>query len=138
MKMNKRGYMKTVEAVLALVIVLGVIITVATTTQTDTETTPKEIKIAQSTVNSYLQSNEKARNYVINDQTLLLNSTLDRLFSGYNNLIYAYELCDTSYCPGLSGLPNDRSIYVSHLIISSTYETQEHKVFKMYIWRKIE
>lgn len=137
--MNKRGYMKTVEAVVALILVLAVIVTIINRNQEEIgATTPREIKIAQDTINNMVQNDEDLRRAVLLNQSGVLQTELDEYFQNYETLTYNFTICDTAYCPSLEGLPKDKSIYVSNLIISSVHNETGHGVFKLYLWRKVE
>ena len=136
--MNKKGYMKTVEAVVALILVLGVVVTIVNRNTIDINPTPTEIKIMQDSINNLIENDKFLRRAVLNNQTDKINDTIKQFIPENSTLKYAFLICGTNYCPSVENLPKDKSIYVSNLIISSVYNETGHGVFKLYLWRKLE
>lgn len=136
--MNKRGYMKTVEAILALVLVLTVVVTIANRNQVSLSTKPEEIEIMQETINNLVEIDSDLRTDILQEDYPAINNTLRPYFDNIGTLKYSFIICNTDYCPSLTNLPDDRSIYVSNLVVAANRDIYSNKVFKLYIWRKVE
>jgi hypothetical protein len=132
--MDKKGFMKTLEALVAVVILTVFLVYVAVRIDRDQPEAPDDIKLVQDTVMSKISENEFYRNCTIKDDrdcvNLLINSTIPL------NLNYTFKICPSINCD-LPDLPEDIEIYADSLILSSTLDEKDITVLNLYIWRKI-
>jgi len=150
---NKKGYIRTLEAVIAIILILIFIFSVLPKKQTEELKTPREIDLTSDRILNEVQNNEEFRGCVIaNLETP--GQTAEDCINGFiisNNLIpqtldYKVKVCDTSitgpnaynFCgePNLIGA-EDKTVYVKSIILSGTLTELKTKRVKLYIWRKV-
>ena len=65
--MNKKAYLKTIEAIIAVVIILIFIFTVIPRERVPEASVPKNIEILQETITNEIENNEEYRQEIINN-----------------------------------------------------------------------
>ena len=155
---NKKGYIRTLEAVIAIILVLIFIFSVLPKKQTEELKTPREIDLTSDRILSEIQYNEQFRQCVIEDispinkpsekQTALecVNKFIESNKLIPTTLSYNITVCDIqvsnqdayNYCKE-SDLPEakDLTIYTKRVILSTTLTDLQPKKVKLYIWRKV-
>jgi len=155
---NKKGYIRTLEAVIAIILILIFIFSVLPKKQTEELKTPREIDLTSDRILNEVQNNEEFRGCVIDDldpsSLLLGQKSAEQCINTFitdNNLIpqtldYKVKVCDTSitdttaynFCgePPLVGT-EDKTVYVKSIILSGTLTELKTKRVKLYIWRKV-
>lgn len=147
--MNKKGFIRTLEAVIAIIILLSIIY-VVTPTRDFKITTPNNIEEAQSAIFSELLVNFTYRECIlgissygaINDIQEYLGTVItDPCLTDINkfidlhrpnNYIYLAEICDQSASCLDSMLPVEKSIYSESIMLAS----DNPKVFRIYFWER--
>jgi hypothetical protein len=134
---NKKGYIKTIEAVIAILIILGFIYVVTPKQNLPKETTPQNIESAEDFIINQVLYNSTYRDCVINDNRLCIDNFIKKNtpFGCY----YQFEMCNTSTsCLQELGivLPIDKSIYSKNVLISQENNQIKPKVFRVYMWEK--
>ena len=134
---NKKGYLKTFEAIISLFILLGVIIYSLSLKQVDEPVVPEDIKLAQKTAIDTLEKDPEFRLKMV-DCSLstvgVLASYLDKLYSALGFIMYTAE-CDDFYGHPLAFQgPTDRPVYTTSVILFN--ENHESRVVIIKIWRK--
>ncbi|MFH0936057.1 MAG: hypothetical protein V1815_00060, partial [Candidatus Woesearchaeota archaeon] len=132
---NKKGYLKTIEAVIAILIILGFIYVITPKNHLPEETTPQNVESSEEFIVTQVLYNSTYRDCIVKDdrpcvETLVKKNTP----SGYN---YQFEMCDTSTsCLQKLGitLPIDKSIYSKNVFISQESGLINPKVFRIYMW----
>jgi hypothetical protein len=137
---NKKGYLKTIEAVVAILIILGFIYVITPKQHLPKETTPQSVESAEEFVINQALYNSTYRNcIVINDRACIDALVKKNTPLGYN---YQFEMCDTSTsCLQKLNiiLPIDKSIYSKNVFISQEQGVINPKVFRIYMWEgKVE
>jgi len=155
---NKKGYIRTLEAVIAIILILIFIFSVLPKKQTEELKTPREIDLTSDGILNEVQNNEEFRGCVIADlnpnNLQLGEKSAEQCINEFittNNLIsqtldYNVKVCDTStsdqnaynFCgePNLIGA-EDKTVYVKSIILSGTLTELKTKRVKLYIWRKV-
>ncbi|MBS3155175.1 hypothetical protein J4404_01615 [Candidatus Woesearchaeota archaeon] len=158
-KMNKKGFMVTIEAVIAIVIVLIFMLTTLLP-KTQEVKIPENIKLSQERIMQEIESREDLRQSVLNYPIPIFNYRLDLLEisqqrtqltsfikSSLNNPLidFNYTICsetNTNCVPefidksaqGLyAELPN-KQIYAKSIMISSS---DGSRIFRLYLWESI-
>ncbi|HLC37766.1 MAG TPA: hypothetical protein VJJ53_03230 [Candidatus Nanoarchaeia archaeon] len=127
--MVKRGYLRTLEAVIAIVIVLIFIFSFGISNIGTGEVTPKNVKDAQKFIFKTVLSNETLRDGVLNDDTSLLDPVVSRnLPLGYN---YKIQFCKSADCP-IPLLPSE-TIYIDTVFVG---EENNFRVLKLFVWEE--
>jgi len=135
--MDKKGYIKTLEAVIAIVLILGFIFLYLPREDTGSNEVPPLVASAQDSIKESLTNDVALREAIINQDSNdnsgqdameeLLEANLPPGFNGN------FNICGTPTCIG-EGVPVDKNIYVEDIIISATLETQKPKIVRVFIW----
>ena len=127
--MVKRGYLRTLEAVIAIVIVLIFIFSFGASNIGIGEVTPKNVKDAQKFIFKTVLSNDTLRQDVLNEDTRLLDQVVKRnLPLGYS---YKIQFCKSADCP-IPNLPSE-TIYIDTVYVG---EENNFRVLKLFVWEK--
>lgn len=144
---NKKGYIRTLEAVIAIILILIFVFSVAPKRQISEPKTPREIQLISERILNEVGSNKDFRQCIIEgtyqgqskDGEDCIND-----FINENNLInkqimdYRILVCDPgTICQEPLGLPTTTSVYTKSIVISSTLTKFNLKIVKLYIWRKV-
>jgi len=141
---GRKGYLKTLEAVLAIVIIL--MFTFAVTPKEEPDlSTPDNVKASQDFILSEIQKNDSIRTLIMgSDQSDLSFNTAyqaidqvmqDNVPPGYR---YTFGLCGLSSCvSNITTLSLETSIYANDILISSNGSVQNPKVIRLWMWRAL-
>ena len=137
--MNKKGFVRTLEAVIAVIIVLGIILVVTPEPASRQSETPESLKEAQSFILDRISANEAQRtciqrlaptasgecSYLCSDIDLFVRQNQPK---GYD---YRCEICNNSstFSPSL---PLDKSLYTDSRLIA----TNPAKVLRLVFWEQ--
>jgi len=128
---NKKGYMKTLEAVISIILLLVVVVSIVSIDKYETEEIPQEIKLLQDTILESVQSNESLRSFVysqnVNSLESFVNSKLDSV-----RIQGKVQVCDQTTCPVEEELSSD-NVYVDSLIIYDSVDSYNY-LFRLYLW----
>ena len=145
--MNKRGFIKTLEAVLAVIIVFIFIFTVR---QTSGDNVVNSMRDIQEGLLIGISQDDLFRNCIITSQDFVfsgeggnnpcLNKDLkvyvgDSLPSRFKDR-YIVQSCDADNCnlPPEVTSSGERNLYTSAVVISSDLETYNPKIFRIWMW----
>ena len=129
---NKKGYMKTLEAVIAVIILISFLLALLPREEAKPET-PQDIQLLQDTVFTTIQNDNYYRACVLSNNLNCITSFINSTFP--YTLEFDAKICDLTSCPE-PDLP-DKSVYVSDLIISSNLTEFDTRLLRLFIWRKI-
>ncbi|MBT4835617.1 hypothetical protein HON86_03310 [Candidatus Woesearchaeota archaeon] len=123
---NKRGYIQTLEAVVAILILLSVILFSISLRGVDEPRVPEDIALLQKNILGQVQNNQEYRDCVFYVDTC----------SGFSSLFDLIpETIDKNYTVDDSVfIKTDVNLYVDSVIIVN--ETNSAKTFTLYLWRK--
>jgi hypothetical protein len=121
---NKKAYLKTVEAIVALLIFFGVVLFSISMRQGEDASVPEDIELLQKTILNSVEHDDTYRTCVF-DPTC---TTLDNLFDIIpDNLNYNYTIDSLFFLEG-------EDMFVDGIIIAN--ETGDTRTFNIYLWRK--
>lgn len=134
--MNKKGFVRTLEAVIAVIIVLGIILVVTPSRPSQESETPATIKEAQSFILDRISTNEAHRNCIqtaaagecISPCPAIDTFVRDNQPKGYD---YRCEICNSAGTCSPS-LPLDKSLYTDSRLIA----TNPAKVLRLVFWEQ--
>jgi len=127
--MVKRGYLKTLEAVIAIVIVLIFIFSFGVSNLGVGEVTPKNVKDAQKFIFKTILNNNTLRDDVLNENPIVLDQVVSRnLPLGYT---YKIQFCRSADCP-IPPLPSE-TIYIDTVYVG---EENNFRVLKLFVWEE--
>ncbi len=134
---NKKGYVKTLEAIIAIIIVIMVsYFTVPKNIDTAPET-PIKLKDAMGFINKNLEFNETIRYKVVSN---LLNSGVEEDIEGVikgtkpKDYDFVCAICSsTDNC--IITTPLEKDIFVNDLIIGSSGKKQNPRIIRIWFWK---
>ena len=128
--MNKKAYMKTMEAIIAIVLFL-VVITVLLTSNKDTNTAvPSDMILIQDTILNTIQENNTLRTFAVNlennDINMFINSTIP------DGIGFNFTLCNNpNYC-AYPTTSESEQLYADSLIL---VEGEDIAIINLILWR---
>ena len=138
--MHKKGFIRTLEAVIAVIIVLGVILAVTPGKDKATQKTQDIVRQAQSFILEQVATNEQYRECILKSTTqgecktvCTGTADIDALVKKNlpNQYEYRCEICSSaSTCSGQ--LPLDKSLYTDSRFIA----TDPAKIIRLVFWEK--
>lgn len=134
--MNKKGFVRTLEAVIAVIIVLGIILVVTPSRPSQDSETPATIKESQSFILDRISTDEAHRSCI---QTAAAGEcrtpcqAIDLFIRDHQPKGYAYrcEICNSASTCSPS-LPLDKSLYTDSRLIA----TNPAKVLRLIFWEQ--
>ena len=136
---NKKGFLRTIEAIIAIIMVLGFILYVTPTRIPDVGEVPGVVEQAQSIILDEVATNEIFRDCILtNEGRSCINmdwpcADLDDFITSAKPLGYNFncEICKTSVsCVPALSVPDDKTVYTRDTFIAAT----PPKVFRVYMW----
>jgi hypothetical protein len=132
MKMNKKGWLRILEAFIAIILIAGVLAFVYSRTIGKPTDRAEEIYKLQKTILDEIAADPQFRNASLQmDEVIISEFVGDRVPPGFN---YTVRICDVA---DICGLPYyKKEVYSSERIISSTLEEYDPKKVKIFMWRE--
>ena len=128
---NKKAWLRIVEAVLAILIILSTLL-VITSKQTTQEDLSDEISEIQTTILDIVSKNTTLREYVINENPAALKKEIDlRLPNSFNSAI---KICQVDNICTSTEIPTDKSVHTKEILITTTLETYQPKKLRFFVW----
>ena len=134
--MDKKAYIRTMEAILAIIIIFIFIFTILPR-QEQQDIEPRETRLLRESILNEIGRNETFRQQVLNDNNSSINVYVGQAVSLVGNYGFIANIQDAN--AGItqpSGLPDDKSVYADSIVISSNLQTLDPKVVTLYIWEK--
>lgn len=141
--MNKKGYIKTLEAVIAIVAILVFTFGVTPRETPNPNQVPFVVKNAEDFITSTLANNDNMRQFVLNadpdekDSLGFLNANLSIDMLVINNLptgySYEFKICKETTCLA-ENPPLEASVYSDDVIIAGVDEDDKAKVRIVRFW----
>jgi hypothetical protein len=134
-RVNKKGWIRITEAVVAILIMASVLIVIYTN-QTPRVSFSEYVYDLQARLLTEVADNNLWRNATINSNVSYLKENYFDLnipsFFDYN-----ITICDLENSASCVFFPDtEKEVYVEDRIISSTLETYDPKLLRLYIWEK--
>lgn len=142
---SKKGYIKTLEAVIAIIIIVVISYTlIAQPTETPPDV-PSIVKGAQKIIDQTIQFNETIRSLITKKELPPPQSPgREELLKGVQAIIdkqsplgydYTCAICSE---PGkcLEYTPLDKNVYMTDVLIASSEEQQNVRIVRIWFWRK--
>ena len=139
---NNRGWIRILEATIAVLMVTGILIVVYSR-HNDTNPSPEDyIYSLQKQILKDISSRSDLRNYVLTENTNLLDNYVDKKIP--KTLNYSLKVCNLTNPPTPCKLDaaefiatKDDDIYVEEVIISADFEIYDPKVVKLFVWEYV-
>jgi len=126
---GKRGWLRIVEAFMAILLISGVLVYVMSE---KTKTTSNEkIEILQKVILKEISDSEELRQAVINEESIKIDEYVSlRIPSTLN---YELKICDLNdVCRMENYIPEN--VYVQETVISSSLDEYNVKKVKLFVW----
>ncbi len=131
---NKKAYLKTLEAVMAIVIFLIFIVAALVFNQAPEDTSvPMDVKAIQESILSKIETEQNLRQCVITEDLLCLENEMISLIPS-RTMEYAFEVCVSEPSNCLITLPEETTVYADSMIIQ---EEGQSAIFRLFMWKKI-
>ena len=130
---NKKGFIRTLEAVIAVVVVLTFIYVVILKAETPTGEVPFNIRDTQKFIFEEIALNDAHRNCIVSSSSgPCLCTGINQLIegnkpAGYN---YACEICNKAQSCANLDIPLDKSVYTDSIFIGK----DKFKILRVYFW----
>ena len=142
--MNKRGWIRIIEAFLAILLVLGILLVILTGSFVGKEDLSSEVHRSQLAVLRDIQVDNYLRDDILAAVIPVDSAWVESPLSVQNRIeqrILKYLECETKICAlnaecnseGLT-LPDEKNIYVQSVAIASA--VSDSKQLKLFCWRK--
>lgn len=135
---DKKGYIKTLEAVLAIVLLLIFVYTIIPSRTPLRQEVPPIVESAQKHIKTAIEQDEYIRMLVVNvdPNSPDLRKMIGDITTQYLPLGYAYdfEICEVTSC--VINTPDDKTIYVSDILISAQDEKANPRIVRIWVWEK--
>ncbi|MFA5856115.1 MAG: YbhB/YbcL family Raf kinase inhibitor-like protein [Candidatus Pacearchaeota archaeon] len=128
--MNKKGWLRVVEALFAIMLVMGVVMVIATKNKPQTNLS-EEIYKKQRIIIETISKNQSIRNATIEGRKDVIDDSIKGMIP--TSWGFATRICDIREICN-TDTPNDRDIYSTEVIISSTLEEYKPKKLKFFVW----
>ncbi len=133
---GNKGYLRTLEAVIAIIVILLFIYTVTPRNSNVEAGVPSNVQSAQDFIFKELSFNESIRKCVV--QTVVSNDCqgwVNEVVENNSPFGYTFDvvICDKTACVS-SEPPFDKNVYMSDVFISSSLEEQNPKIIRIYMW----
>jgi len=140
--MSRKGLVKTLEAVIAVLLILGLLVFILPQEKVPTGEVPAEIKSAQRYVLDEISLNQAYRDCITKSNANYHGKCEPGCLGQIENLVisnapFGYtgscEVCDTALSCAVLQLPADKSVYTDSIFISNKPTT---KVLRVYFYEK--
>jgi len=130
--MNKRGWLRIVEASIAVVLVAGFLLFIANKEKTGDNS--EEIYKIQRAILETIEKNDSLREDIIVKNSL---TNVNRFIRENLQASLEFEavICDIGENCGMSGYVEE-SVYVDEIILSTTLENYNPKKLILFVWEK--
>jgi len=132
---NKKAFIRIVEAMIAILIVLTAVLIIASNQFQKTDIS-EDVYETQRHILDVIANNEGMRNQIINGQTTLADEfilkNIPNSWDFTTNICRVDEICN-------QGTKNDRDIFVSEVIISANltnFPDLKSRKLRFFVWRK--
>jgi|APSaa5957512622_1039677.scaffolds.fasta_scaffold31485_3 hypothetical protein len=138
---NKKGYLKTLEALIAIAILLIFITTALNINRQELKpSTPDDIRLMQDTIFNKIQTDPLLRGCLTAGTFNCINDTVNETM--IETLDFMIEMCtgDPNNCLLTITLPEDKTIYSDSIFIQEINPsgTDQYGTLRLFLWRKVE
>lgn len=137
---NKKGYIKTLEAVIAIIMIIVISFTLVSQRIENQPEPPLKLQSAMKFINEKIELNDSLRKGIVDMQHGLrinIDSILSSLVNENKPRDYDFtcRLCSNITCFP-ERFPLEKNIYVSDLLITSSEKKQQPHIIRMWFWEQ--
>jgi hypothetical protein len=131
-KMNKKAWLRIVEAVAAVLIIFGVVMIIVSK-QVPKPDSSEEIYDKQKQILDIVSNNESLRNFILIENKDPVKNSISKLIP--NNWNFTINICNlTMICNAET--PGDREIFVAESLVTSNLTQYQPKKIRFFVWIK--
>ena len=130
-KLNKNAWIKIMEAVFAVLIILGITLTIVSKTNQQSNLNELVYEKQEKILNLIIE-NQTLRNEILSGDSLAVNSFIEKTLPPTWNFSTEILNINDAYSSHLSA--NEKDIYVKEIIISSNLTTYKPKKLMFFVW----
>jgi hypothetical protein len=132
-KMNKHGWIRIVEAFIAIMIILGAVLVIMSQRPSNNNAVVTTITDRETGIIEFISKNDSLRTQILAGNTAPVNSAVGKMMP--YNLNFTTNICNvTEICS--YGVPIDRDVYVKDVLISSNLTQYSPKKLRLFVWEK--
>jgi acyl-CoA synthetase (AMP-forming)/AMP-acid ligase II len=133
-KMNKKAWLRILEAFLAILIIMGAVLVIISTREESRADLTETVYERQRQVLDVISKNESLREKVISEEYDGLNNFIVRTIP--SNWNFTIKICNINDICNADSLPYDRSVYVTETLVSSNLTVYSPKKIRLFVWLK--
>ena len=132
-KKNKKAWLRIVEAFLAIIIFLAAVLTTMSKTKPLSFVNEDEVYAKQRQILDIIVKNDSLRESVLKNNTQEIKNFISGVIP--KNWDYAFNICELDkIC--YADTPNDKDVYSSETMVSSTMKEYKPRKIKFFVWMK--
>ncbi len=131
--MNRKAWIKIIEAIVAILLIVGVAITIISQGYVKIQDTSGKIYSVENSILRGIQLNNTIRNDILNENTLSAETKVNEKIPNY--LDCELEVCQMDEFCEPENLP-EKDIYTRSIIISANLDTYNPKQLRLFCWQK--
>ena len=132
-KKDIKAWMRIVEAFIAILIIMGVVLVVLSKQNLGANIS-ESVYEKQRQVLNIISKNESLRAFVLAGNVIEINKTILKMVP--NSWDYAIEICELDSICNSAQTPNDKEIYTTEAVITSTLTQYSPKKLRFFVWMK--
>ena len=132
-KKDIKAWLRIVEAFIAVLIVIGVVLVVLTK-QGPGVNISESVYEKQRNILNIISKNNGLRAYVLAGNNAEINNVIDDMVPASWN--YATEICELDSICNSASTPNDKEVYTTEVVITSTLTQYSPKKLRFFVWMK--
>ncbi len=132
-KKDIKAWLRIVEAFIAVLIVMGVVLVVLSK-QSPGANISESVYEKQRQVLNIISKNDGLRAFVLAGNNAEINNTISDMVPDSWN--YATEICDLDSICNSAQTPNDKEVYTTEIVITSTLNAYNPKKLRFFVWMK--
>jgi len=132
-KKDTKAWLRIVEAFIAVLIVIGVVLVVLSK-QSPGANISEEVYEKQRQILNIISKNSGLRGDVLNENDGGINNAISDMVP--NSWNYAIEICGLNEICNSDETPNNKEVYTTEIVITSTLSNYNPKKLRFFVWAK--
>jgi len=130
-KKDIKAWLRIVEAFIAILIIIGVVLTILSK-QSPGANISESVYEKQRNILNIISKNNGLRVYVLAGNNAEINNVIDDMIPVSWN--YATEICELDSICNSASTPNDKEVYTTEVVITSTLTQYSPKKLRFFVW----
>jgi len=130
-KKDIKAWLRIVEAFIAILIIIGIVLTILSK-QSPGANISESVYEKQRNILNIISKNNGLRVYVLAGNNVEINNVIDDMIPVSWN--YATEICELDSICNSASTPNDKEVYTTEVVITSTLTQYSPKKLRFFVW----